>query len=484
MSRSRSAKWAGEAGSEARGRGGGRDASAWVGAALFISVLGVSTPARSVEFLIESQTVGDAYQLVTSGNEVLNRNRLHQFLGLSLYDIEASGENHWSFTSLLRFGVDFGLTEKELDEVIGLERTRLSIQYAMLQGQNLLGGLVDMKLGRQLLVDGLDYLMMDGAVVTVNTPWFLAVELHAGLEVRNDAWDLNDSQFETDGTRFIAGLEETTDAASVVFGAALVTRNLDYARYRVGYRRYFSSGAVDAEKIGGSFHQRVVEGVDLSGIVSWDMFNGRFDRIQTGGRVRIADHTELELEYVRTTPTFDGDSIFNIFSIYPMNDINARWRLYPGKNDRLHLGGKVRLAGNEAYDDVGTTLYGDVDTMVSAWGTMAGWTHSFGPRGVDGRFTVDFTWEGGWSGDRIFGDVGGVWAVVPREWELEGRLTVVDFDDELQDNLNALSFGYQLGGRYLVDKKAAFAVIAEHNMNRLQNHQFRVFALIDLNLWL
>lgn len=442
------------------------------------------TSARPVEFLIESQTVGDAYQLVTSGNEVLNRNRLHQFLGLSLYDIEGSGENHWSFTSLFRFNVDFGLTERELDEVVGLERTKLSLQYATLQGRDLLGGLVDLKLGRQLLMDGLDFLMMDGGVLTVNTPWYLALELHAGLEVRNDAWDLNDSQLETDGTRFIAGREETTDAASLVFGAALVTRNLDYARYRFGYRRFFSSGAVDAEKIGGSFHQRVVQGLDLSGIVSWDMFNGRFDRIQAGARARIDAHTEIELEYVRTNPTFDGDSIFNIFSIYPMNDVNARWRLYPGKSDRIWVGGKVRLAGNEAYDDPGTTLYGDVDTMVSAWGAMAGWAHSFGPRGVDGRFMIDLTWEGGFGGDRLFADVGGVWAIVPREWELEGRLTVVDFVDELQENLHAFSFGYQLGGRYLIDRKAAFAVIAEHNMNRLQTHQVRIFALIDLNLWL
>lgn len=440
--------------------------------------------ARAVEFRIESHTLGDAYQLVTSGNEVLNRNRLHQLLGLSMYDIEGTGENLWSFQSLFRFNVDFGLTERELDEVVGLERTKLSIQYAMLQGEGLFGGLIDVKLGRQLMMDGLDYLMMDGGVVTVNTPFFLALELHAGLEVRNDTWDLNDSQFETDGTRFIEDTEETTDAASLVFGAALMTRDLNYARYRVGYRRYFSSGAVDAEKVGGSFHQRIVEGIDLSGIVSWDLFNGRFDRIQAGGRVKIADHTELDLEYVRTNPTFDGDSIFNIFSVYPMNDLNARWRLYPGKNDRFHLGGKVRLTGNEAYDDPGTTLYGDVDTMVASWGAMAGWHHSFGPRGIDGRMMVDLTWEAGFGGDRLFADVGGVWAIVPREWELEGRLTVVDFSDELQENLNAVSFGYQVGGRYLVDKKAGFAVIAEHNMNRLQTHQFRVFALIDLDLWL
>ncbi len=443
-----------------------------------------ATSAQAIEFKIESQTSGDAYQLVTTGNEILNRNRLHQYLGLSMYDIEGSGENHWSFTSLFRFGIDFGLTDKELEEVPGLEQSKLSIQYGYLEGRDLLGGLIDLKLGRQLLVDGLDYLMFDGGTVTLNTPWYIGLELHAGLEVRNDAWELNDSSFETDGTRYIEGREETTDAPSIVYGVALTTIDLPYARYRLGYRRFFSSGAVDAEKVGGSFHQRIIEGVDLSGIASWDLFNGRFDRIQASGRARIADHTEVELEYIRTNPTFDGDSIFNIFTVYPMNDINVRYRLYPGKSDRVYAGGKVRLAGNEAYGDEDETLTAATDTMVEAWGAMAGYAHAFGPRGIDGRLTLDFSWEGGFGGDRLFADVGGLWAIVPREWELEGRLTAVDFADELQENHHAFSFGYQLGARYLLNKTAAFAVIAEHNMNRLETHQFRVFALIDVNLWL
>jgi len=447
-----------------------------------------AAPARAIEFRVESQTRGDAYQLVTSDDQLLNRNRLHQYLGLSLFDIEGSGQSHWSFTSLFRFDVDFGLSEDELERVPTMDRSQLSIQYAWLEGRELLGGLVDLKLGRQLLADGLDYLMFDGALVTVNTPLYFGVELMAGSEVKQDMWGLNASQLEVDGTRFIEDVEEKTDDATLIFGVALVTRNLDYARYRFGYRRAVSGDglsqvAVDHEKIGGSFHQRIIEGLDVSGVLTWDLFNGRFERIQAGGRGRIGAAHEVELEYVRTTPSFDGDSIFNIFSTYPMNDVNARWRLYPGKGDRIYVGTKVGLAGNEGYVD-GEVLYGTVDTMVTGWGAMAGWAHAFGPRALDGRLSVDLTFDGGYAGDRFLGDVSGVWAVVPREWELEARVTTLAFDDALQGNLNAFSFGYQLGGRYLIDKRAAFAVVAEHNLNRLQTSQFRVFALIDVDLWL
>jgi len=438
--------------------------------------------AAAIEFRIEAQTRGDAYQLVTSGNEVLNRNRLHQYLGLSLYDIEGSGESRWSFTSMFRFDVDFGLSDAEIERVPTAGRSQMSIQYASLEGHDLLGGLLEVRLGRQLLADGLDYLMFDGAVVTVNSPWYLGLEVMAGAEVKNEMWGINDSQLEVDGTRYIKGIEENGDKATLAFGAALVTRNLDYSRYRLAYRRYFSDGAVDQEKIGGTFHQRIVEGVDLSGVMTWDMFNARFERLQYGLRVRAGDAHEVEAEYVRTSPSFDGDSIFNIFSSLPMNDLNLRWRLYPGKNDRLYAGGKLGLAGNEAYQ--GDVLYGNVDTMVIGWGAMAGWAHGFGARGIDGRISVDFSFDGGYAGDRLLGDVSGVWAVVPREWELEARLTALAFDDAVQENLHAFSFGYQVGGRYLIDKRAAFALVAEHNMNRLQTQQFRVFALIDVDLWL
>ncbi len=58
------------------------------GLAGIVAGLLIAPSAGAIEFRVESQTLGDAYQLVTSGNEVLNRNRLHQLLGLSLYDLD------------------------------------------------------------------------------------------------------------------------------------------------------------------------------------------------------------------------------------------------------------------------------------------------------------------------------------------------------------------------------------------------------------
>lgn len=285
--------------------------------------------------------------------------------------------------------------------------------------------------------------------------------LTVGLEVKDDLWSLNANQLSPDGSRFIAAASDSafdealetqtlaSEATSYVVGATLATRDLPYARWEAGYRRVFSNLAVDSEKVGGAFRQRIVEGLDLSGVVTWDLFNGRFERIQATGRWRVSDAVDLEAEYVRLLPSFDADSIFNIFTAFPMNDVNARARLHLSDADRFYAGGMVRLYGNEGYVD--GALLDEVDTVVSGWGAMGGWVHRFGKNGRAGRLNLDVSFEGGFGGDRLLIDLGGMWAIVPREWELQGRLTAVSFDDEMQAELHAFSFGYQLGGRYLID---------------------------------
>lgn len=438
--------------------------------------------AHAIEFLVESHTLGDAYQLVTSGNRLLNRWQVHQMLGLSLWETpDEDGIQHWSFTSLFRFDVDFGVTDEELRDVPTLNRSLPSIQYAYAEGKGLLGGALDVRVGRQLLNDTIDYIMLDGAKVVVKLPWYLGVEVDAGLEVKQEISILAATQLELDGVRVNDGIQKDNGPVAMI-GASLTTRDLPYANYRLGYRRRFSGGAVNSEHVGTSFHQRIVKGLDASGTATYDLFNGRFDRVQVTGRWRMADFTELELGYLRLLPSFDADSIFNIFTAFPMNDANMRWRLYPSQNDRLYVGGMVRLFGNEGYVD--GALTGVTPTVIEAYGASGGWMHMFGPKGRDGRLNLDFSWQDGFHGRRILADANAVWAISPQEWELQGRFTAVDFKDAAKPLRSTFSVGYQLGGRYLINRAAAFAIIFEHNMNSIQTHQVRLYAMVDLNLWL
>jgi len=433
--------------------------------------------ALAVEYRVHAQTVGDAYQLVTSGNTLLNRRRLHQYLGFGAYDLLGDGERKLNVTTLFRFDADFGMTQDELDRVPNLHRERVSIQYAYVDGRKL-GGILDFRLGRQLHADALDFMMLDGAIVRLESPWHFAVELLAGLEVKEGLAPFNSTMFELDGVRIIEG-REANDRVTIALGAAIQTANLNNTRARLAYRRLFSEGKVDQEKIGGSFYQRLFDRLHAHGLMSWDFYNGRFDRIQAGLRWLATDALEVQGEYVRLLPSFDADSIFNIFTAFPLNDGNLRVRFHPSDQDRVHLGGMVRFFGNEGYTD--GVLLEPVDTVVQAWGVMAGYFRRFGRRG---RLHADVSWETGYGGDRLLIDVGGTWAVVPSEWEIDGRVTTVLFADSLQPELRALGVGYQLGGKYLVDTRAALGIMLEHNFNRIHRQSLRLFALVDLNLWL
>src|SRR5690606_4593314 len=157
----------------------------------------------------------------------------------------------------------------------------------------------------------------------------------------------------------------------------------------------FSDGNVDQEKVGATAYQRVADVLHLSGTLSYDLFNDRFDRVQVGGRLQATDYLDFELEYMRLLPSFDADSIFNIFTAFPMNDGNVRVRLHPSDDSLAYVGGSLRFYGNEGYTD--GVLLDDVDTVVSGWGAMAGYWHRFG---LDGRLYADVTWQGGYGGER------------------------------------------------------------------------------------
>jgi hypothetical protein len=435
---------------------------------------------HGMRFHVMSETIGDAYQLVRSDNEVLNRRRIHQYLGLGAYDLLGDGEGQLSFVSLMRFDADFGITEDELDSVDGLRRDQLSLQTLYLEGHDL-WGMIDLKLGRQLHYDTIDFLMLDGLNLTVKLPWHLAVEVLAGMEADNDVSGFTSSQFEIDGTRVIESDDALdVDVAKMVVGGALVTHGFTRVRGRLGYRRIFSDGQVNQEKLGAAITSRPLDNLQVDAAASYDFFNDYLDTVRAGTRIRIGDAVETEIQYVRLLPSFDADSIFNIFTAEPLNDVNGRVRYYMNRTSWVHVGGMVRLFGADTINKDDVEIDG-ADGTVKATGLMIGWWHRYGSRG---RVSFDASHESGYGGDRTLIDLDGRYALFPGEIELDGRITGVLFQDELQGNLGGAGGGYQLGVRYLVDERATLQIMVEQNFNAIHTNQFRVFVVADLDLWM
>ena len=458
-------------------------------ALLFIGCLLFAFEANAVKVQVTSQTFGDGYQLVTADDGLLNRRRMHQYLRLAAFDLTSDGSYKLNLVTLMRFDTDLGLKQSELDRVSGLKQHQFSLQTAYLEGRNYFG-FFSFKLGRILHWDALDFMMMDGASVRFKTPWYFAVELLGGLESRNFTNPITSSQFELDGVRVFDS--DTDDRPSFIVGASIMTADLLFTKVKLAYRRMFSGGTmmddatgqmietgmkIDQEKVGIAAFQNIFKKLMFSGVLSYDLYNARVDRGIAKLRWIITPAWDLDVQYVHLIPTFDADSIFNIFSIHPLNDLNTRVRFHLSKRSRIYAGGMVRFFGNEPPD-----LANDdpVDTSVKAFGAMAGYYHSWGHKG---RLSVDFSYEGGFGGTRILGDVMGMWAPLPQKFQIDGRVTAVYFDEDLLPNLNALSFGYQLGVKYFIKKLAAISLMAEHNFSRIHKQQFRLLAIVDFNVW-
>jgi len=416
-------------------------------ASLQVLALVVWAPSVSaVEFHVQAETVGDFYQLLNSRNEVLNRRQIHQYVGFGAHDLLGDGEHQLSVSTLMRFDADFGLADVEIDEHSNVRAAQLTIQHATFEGRDLFG-MLDFKLGRQLLADPLDFMMLDGAVVRFRTPWYLGVEFVAGMEsqsARDPDVPLTLSQLELDGVRYVEGSHENTDPVKVVLGAALVTTGMWNTRARLSYRRIFSGfadgapfGKVNQEKVGAAVYQRLFDMLHINAAFSFDLFNLDADAIRAGVRAQFTESLGAEIEYVRLVPSFDADSIFNVFQTFPLNDVNARVRWHLSESASTYVGSMVRLFGNEEPEDYGQTAGdGQPDGSVMAFGVMAGYHHRFG---LDGRVDADVSYEGGYGGKRLLVDLGGRWGVIPGRIELDGRVTTVVFQDEIQKNLGAFS---------------------------------------------
>lgn len=433
--------------------------------------------AGAVDWHINSQTIGQGYQLITSSGDVLKRSRLNQFLGLDVLDLGGDKTNRFSIVTSLRFDSDFGITGVEAKNIEQLKNNNLSIMYLYFQMQNVSG--FDLRVGRQLLMDDLDFTMLDGARLVYHTPIHLGIEVVGGLEVKNNGalGVISSTQLELDGA---GGYDDNKDEElGIVIGAALFLDNLRAHHGKLAYRRVMTAdGDLDSERLSLNYHVRVLPQLHLSAAAAWDFTIMDLSDIRAELRApKLGDIVDIELAYWRLVPTFEGSSIFNVFSVEPLNDIDLRTRFHIARGISVYVGGYARLFGN---DPDGDDLLKESDAIFKDFGVRAGGRVKLGMSGWVG---LDASYQAGY-GDMTVIDASGGYGFLDNDLKLDARLTTVVFDDLLQADLEATSFGVALGISYEIESMAKFHLISEVNTNRIETLQFRVFGLVDLDFWL
>ncbi len=411
----------------------------------------------------------------------------------------------------------------ELDETL----INLDLMYGYVEAAGIAGDRVTLRAGRLPFDDGWGASAIDGGSARVELPQPIAVSAAAGLRVRaasplglssyeldgtagaacreyveaatpgTGSWKLIERDRNRPGSRFTSDLELCPEREQLqpTIAVAVATSRLRGFGAELGYRRTWSNtvgllGPVDRldfadrglypNEFGQApdsgvneerLHARVHGEWKRGGNVIAPYANARvsllhaaLDRLDTGIRLTRGPHSlEPSVEYF--LPTFDGDSIFNVFSIEPTTDVRLRYR-----HD-----GVVRASASawvRRYLDVADT----------AGGVDAGVERDFTTRW---RGRVDALWDDGYGGRRVGGSASAIWRPYNTLW-LRGRAIVLGVaSDELAGGIAAGDARYVTtstvtAATWKIGDTAALHGLFELDHDEVRATQLRAIAILDL----
>ncbi|MBA3453798.1 MAG: hypothetical protein H0T42_11955, partial [Deltaproteobacteria bacterium] len=177
-----------------------------------------------------------------------------------------------------------------------------------------------------------------------------------------------------------------------------------------------------------------------------------------GVLVRRGAHIlEPTVEYF--LPTFDGDSIFNVFSIEPTADARLSYR-YDGAFALRAAGWLRRYLDTEE-----APLSGGVDAAIE---------HPFSDRW---RARVDGLWDDGYGGRRLGGAGDLAWRARSNLW-LRGRVLVLGVRRE--DRSDFVTSSAVASSTLRIADAVAVHFLFESNRDEVHDYQWRGFAILDL----
>ncbi len=411
----------------------------------------------------------------------------------------------------------------ELSEsVLGLD-----LMYGYLQVDGLVDDRVTLQVGRIMADDGWGQSAFDGIATKIAPPAPVTVSVSAGLRVRAGS-PLGVASYELDGTSG-AGCREYVEGPTPGSGSwQLIDRNRTIVNHKLssdyelcpqrdvrqptvavslasvraghfggelGYRRTWSEtvGVIDGRdrldypdlglypnEAGQTPDSGVNEerlharawGTLARGKVRYEPYadarfsilHGVLDRADAGVRIKRGDHSiEPAVDYF--FPTFDGDSIFNAFSIEPTTDVRVGYEYSPDQPWRGHASTWLRR-----YSHSGAL-------PATAGGADAGVEHAFGGAW---RARVDALWDDGWGGRRIGGAADAQWHARSNLWT-RGRIVVLGVhEDEASQGRRFVTTSAVASMTIRIAETVGIHAVAEVDTDAIQNLQTRMIGVLDL----
>jgi len=400
----------------------------------------------------------------------------------------------------------------------------LELLYGYLELAGMFDDRLTVRLGRVLADDGWGTTGVDGGDVRFVVPSLpVAVSASAGLRVRASS-PLGLSAYELDGTsgaacrEYVEGATPGTGSWQLIDRGRVITNHALASDYEscpqrevrqptigvaiattrragfgaeLGYRRTWSDtvgriGALDRlayPDLGlypNDYGQAPATGTDeerlwarahgelrAAGIaiapyadLRYSLLHAAVDRADAGVRLSRGAHTlEPSVEYFY--PTFDGDSIFNAFSIEPTTDLRLGYQRAGAIT--VHADGWLRAYHHEA----GAASY--------AGGGEAGIEH----RGGAFRVAADALWDDGYGGRRAGASAEAGWRASP-ELRLASRAIVLGVASDEADRARYVTGSAQISASWQLSDGVALHTLIEADDDAVHGLQYRAIGVFDL----
>ncbi len=409
---------------------------------------------RASEIDLGVQTVGQGYDVLAAGGELLLRRRLSHWIVLDASRLFESER--------LSFSLDFRL-DADLEDSVGAHGGREALLTRAELRVEAVPERLRFRVGRLWEFSELGFFRFDGVHIEGRPLSRLPLELYTGFAVR-DRSILGDMELALPGSE--------DDPLCPVVGARMAIASAG-SRLSVDYRRvaaWQDGWPLQEERLAAAGALRLFEGtLGLDAGAAYNLLLDGFDRLRAdlfaslpvaGVRVRA----ELGALYLR--PFFSQDSIFNFFSPSPFAEAHGGTSLswVDGKTARLRL-------RHRWYLDVAPSSYPPTATGIEAEGGL--------PAGRSGMWSAYATYEDGAAGRRYL--VMLAWRGSPGEsWLIEGRALLSGFSDPAQPHQHALGGGGAVGTTWIFGPGRALHLLLEANGNRLLPFASRLLLVLDL----
>lgn len=449
----------------------------------------------------------------------LQRQRLVQYLQLGAFDLGERGpQERIDVVTSLRLDQDFGLTATER-RLLGLEQPAVNLLFGYVQWRGALSGLLDARLGRQIVTRQVEFWSFDGLDLTVHVPRVpLAVTGFGGFLVSGSSF-LGTATFGPDGVR-VSDRRRIDDGASTslvnptasavaydyldaprpVFGGRVDLEGVRDLSAGVAYRRSinrttgedlrFTPAAakgwqVVQERLTAEAQWRPVPRLELQAAADEDLVRLRPAALLAGARFHVIPYRlATSLQWSLYNPSFDSDSIWNVFATGSRQEFQLRADVAPE--------GRWRFAAALLASVYGRDLQPDFFADAGGADVVPGLHASAGTKpGLRLRLGLDLSWRGlpgaTFTGDRtylgreVFATALAGWDLVPGWNALDARLSLANVDDPYQEALGDLwSTSLALISRNRITDEAEVLVIGEGAVNRYSQPDLRAYAVLQL----